>query len=452
MSARQGLGERLATLWGPEPAQRAPLPRLTTWDQVARLAAVVVVGAVLFAFNYGTLSGIEDQELLEQLRDLRTLELVLGALSLPLLLWRRRRPVTVSVLTGAMMPFSAFAMAAHLLALVSLASRRRVAPIVATVMLLLPASWVVQTAIDRWVVNQELGAAPVDFLANQLLVLMVGAVFVLLGWNIGARRELAWVAQQEAAAAEREQTARVAQARLAERTAIAREMHDALGHRLSVVSMHAGALAYRQDLEAEQVREAAGTIAGQARQALEDLREILGVLRSNDADGAPSEGSPQVPDLRRLGTMVQEASGMGCTIDLEVPERLWEQILESLPGSTSRHAYRVAQESVTNACKHAPGQPLRIEIGGAPGRGVTLRVENPLPPVEEVPSDVVSGGMGLTGMAERVALAGGQLEAGPQDGSFVVEAWLPWERRRVPAPAAPQGAAATAQFDGSVAP
>ena len=103
---------------------------------------------------------------------------------------------------------------------------------------------------------------------------------------------------------------------------------------------------------------------------------------------------------------------------------------------------------MTNCCKHAPGQRILIEMGGAPGRGLTLRVENPLPAPEEAPSDVVSGGMGLTGMAERVALAGGELGAGRQAGSFVVEAWLPWAGRRA---ATHSSTDRTAQLNGSMA-
>ena len=448
MSARHRLGERLATLRGPEPSHSAPQMDPTWRQNAVRIAFVVAVGAIIHMLSYGYVGGIEDAELRAQVEEFRLLDIGLGLIAVPLLLVRRRWPVVVVVLTGALMPFSSFAIAAYLYALVSLSSRRRVIPILVALVCLAPASWVVQTAMDRWVLEYETGWGAVDFLANQTFMLMVALVFVLLGWNIGARRELAWAVEQQSAAAEREQVARVAQARLAERAAIAREMHDALGHRLSVVSMHAGALAYRHDMPADEVRQAAGTIAGQARTALEDLREILGVLRSTDADGAPVEGSPQVPDLCRLPTMVDETAGMGCTIDLEVPEHLWVQIHESLPGSTSRHAYRVVQEAVTNCCKHAPGQRILIEMGGAPGRGLTLRVENPLPAPEEAPSEVVSGGMGLTGMAERVALAGGEREAGRQEGSFVVEAWLPWAGRRA---ATPSSTGRTAQLNGSMA-
>lgn len=453
MSVRTGLGERLAALRAAEPGHHAPQPTLTVRDHVLRIGAVALLGLVLFAASYASMGLIEDPEYRAEFERIRAVDAVLGVVTVPLLIWRRRWPVAVALATAAAMPFSSFAMVAYLYTLVSLATRRRIVPILVVLGLLPVVSWVGQYVMDHWVVPTEIGvsADPLGFLSTQVMLILASLVFVLLGWNMGARRELAWSAEQQARIAEREHTARLAQARLSERAAIAREMHDALGHRLSVVSMHAGALAYRQDLSADQMRDASSTIAKQAKTALEDLREILGVLRSTEtpespvplvdaggplpAHSSPAEGH-RVSDLRRLPALVAEASGYGSTIDLQVPDPVWEQASKALPSATSRHAFRVVQEAVTNAVKHAPGQPVLIELGGAPGRGLTLRVVNPLPGPGEAPRDVVSGGLGLAGMTERIELARGQLSAGEQDGEFVVQAWLPWPRR------APEGSLA----------
>ena len=205
MSARHRLGERLATLRGPEPSHSAPQVDPTWRQNAVRIAFVVAVGAIIHMLSYGYVGGIEDAELRAQVEEFRLLDVGLGLIAVPLLLVRRRWPVVVVVLTGALMPFSSFAITAYLYALVSLSSRRRVIPILVALACLVPASWVVQTAMDRWVLEHETGWGAVDFLANQTFLLMVALVFVLLGWNIGARRELAWAVEQQSAAAEREQ-------------------------------------------------------------------------------------------------------------------------------------------------------------------------------------------------------------------------------------------------------
>ena len=138
---------------------------------------------------------------------------------------------------------------------------------------------------------------------------------VSFGLYIGSRRELLWTLRHRAERAEAEQELRVAQARTNERARIAREMHDVLAHRISQVSMHAGALAFREDLTPDEVRTSAAVIREKAHEALTDLRGVLGVLRG--ADGEPAL-APQ-PTYADLGDLVEEAREGGLHVDFRRP-------------------------------------------------------------------------------------------------------------------------------------
>ncbi|MFI5428094.1 sensor histidine kinase [Aeromicrobium sp. UC242_57] len=142
--------------------------------------------------------------------------------------------------------------------------------------------------------------------------------------------------RDRAETAEAEQVARVAQAKTAERSRIAREMHDVLAHRISLVTMHAGALAYRSDLSADQMRTTAGIIQDNAHQAMVELREVLGILRDGPGDAAPEMPQPSAVDLPGL---LSEARGSGMRIhdDQSVD-------LEPIPETLGRTAYRVVQK------------------------------------------------------------------------------------------------------------
>jgi signal transduction histidine kinase len=205
-----------------------------------------------------------------------------------------------------------------------------------------------------------------------------------------------------------------------ERTRIAREMHDVLAHRISLLSLHAGALEIRPDAAPAEVAGAAGIIRASAHQALQDLREVIGVLREPAGDDAPER--PQ-PTLRELPALADESrvAGVKVRLDLRIDEP------GEVPAATGRAAYRIVQEGLTNARKHAPGACVRVRVAGAPGPGLTVEIRNPAPvglrPVAAIPGT----GTGLVGLAERATLAGGRLTAGRgPDGGFTLTAWLPW--------------------------
>ena len=193
-------------------------------------------------------------------------------------------------------------------------------------------------------------------------------------------------------------------------------MHDVLAHRISMVTMHAGALSYRDDLTPEQVRETAGIIQENSHQALTELRQVLGVLREGPGDADPERPQPSADDLPALLGDAREA-GMNVSSVLGR--------VDSIPDLLGRTAYRVVQEALTNARKHAPDTHVSVTLSGGPGDGLTIVVRNPLRVGS--PLDVPDSGLGLVGLAERAALAGGRLHHGvTADREFALNVWLPW--------------------------
>jgi signal transduction histidine kinase len=222
--------------------------------------------------------------------------------------------------------------------------------------------------------------------------------------------------------AEAEQQLRVEQIRLAERERIAREMHDVLAHRISLLSLHAGALEFHPDAPPEEIARAAAVIRASAHQALEDLRAVIGVLR----DGTDGETPPPPqPTLTVLPALLEEslAAGMQLRADVRVAD------LATVPDAVGRNALRIVQEALTNARKHAATAAVELRIEGAPGEGLTIEVCNPAPVVAAGAPEIPGSGTGLVGLAERAVLSGGRLEHGlDEHGDFQLRAWLPWPR------------------------
>jgi signal transduction histidine kinase len=341
------------------------------------------------------------------------IDAALGILSVATVPFRRRRPVAVAVLTATATTFSASATGAWAVCQASLATRRRWREILPT------AALGVLTG-QLWYLAQP--EQPLSWVANLVFTALIAVVIVAMGMYVGARRELVASLRDRAERAEHEQALQVATARTAERARIAREMHDVLAHRMSLVALHAGGLAYRTDLSPAETREAAGVIQANSQRALADLREILGLLRDPERGIDATDHRPQ-PTLGDLGTLLadERAAGAHVTLHSSVED------LDELPESTSRSAYRILQEALTNARKHAPYAAVTVELTGGPGRGLDLCVRNP---VRVGGRDGGDGtGFGLVGLAERAAASHGRLEHGrTPDGDFVLRAWLPWNR------------------------
>jgi signal transduction histidine kinase len=202
---------------------------------------------------------------------------------------------------------------------------------------------------------------------------------------------------------------------LEERTRIARELHDAVAHHMSLIAVRAETAPYRLPGLPEPVAGEFGSLSALAREALADMRRLLGVLRQEQP--AALEPQPQLTDLPELVAATRRA---GVPIELWLPAELGQ-----VPAGVGLCAYRIVQESLSNASQHAPGAAVTVSVGQDDG-AVQLRVANGPAGPAGAPGEEHRPGHGLTGMRERVALLGGSLSAGPAPGGgFVVCAVLP---------------------------
>ena len=202
---------------------------------------------------------------------------------------------------------------------------------------------------------------------------------------------------------------------LEERTRIARELHDVVAHHMSLIAVRAETAPYRLSGLPEPVSDEFRSLSAAAREAMADMRRLLGVLRSDEAVSR----APQ-PQLSDLPALVAAARVAGVSIELSVPAEL-----DQVPAGVGVCAYRIVQESLSNASQHAPGAPIIVSVDHG-GSVVLLRIANGPGGPGRSAGNGVGHGHGLAGMHERVALLGGSLSAasGP-DGGFVVSAVLP---------------------------
>lgn len=325
-------------------------------------------------------------------------------------LWGRRRwPFVLGLAALPILPVSSFATVAWALILYTVAAYRRwqMAVFLAVVQVaLLPA--------ERAVHPQG------NSLVNYYLSAILGMALIV-AWGMFRRGRLA-ARRERSLRTQAEEQLRIEQIRHAERERIAREMHDVLAHRISLLSLQAGVLQFRPDAPPEEISRAAGVIRDSARQALEDLRAVLGILR--DGIGGQRPQPPQ-PTLAALPDLLEEsrAAGMRLSAELHVDD------LTAVPDVIGRHALRIVQEALTNARKHAPSAPVDVRLEGAPGEGLTIDVHNPALVLTATEAQLPGSGSGLLGLVERATLSGGRLEYGlEQDGGFRLRAWLPWPR------------------------
>jgi signal transduction histidine kinase len=256
---------------------------------------------------------------------------------------------------------------------------------------------------------------------------LASIVAVAFGAFVRARRDLVISLHERNRQLQADQQRRVAEAQRAERNRIAREMHDVLAHRISLLSVHAGALEFNPEATPEEIARAARVIRESARAAQEELREVIGVLRA-DPEAGPVVEPPQ-PTLDDLQDLVQESRRAGMDVRLAVA-----LAPHALPPTLGRTVYRLVQEALTNARKHAPDQPVAIVVAGGERAGVRVSATNQ-PVVGRAvghgPGDQIGSGTGLVGLRERVALVGGTLEWGPlPGGGFRLSATLPWKEER----------------------
>ncbi|MDQ8706611.1 histidine kinase [Streptomyces sp. LHD-70] len=254
-------------------------------------------------------------------------------------------------------------------------------------------------------------AAPV---AMPLLAgLCLATATSLRGWS-SARREV--VAKEREVVAKEEVTLveRSRRTLLEERTTIARELHDVVAHHMSVVAIQAEAAPYRVENPPPELAQAFATIRENAVAALTELRRVLGVVRAEDYE-APDAPQPTLADLGALLDNVREA---GLTVDQAVTGAA-----RALPQGVELSAYRIVQEALSNALRHAPGATAKVEVSYVLG-GLGLRIVNG-PPTGLLKASP-GAGHGLTGMRERVAMLDGEMTAGAaEDGGYEVTVFLP---------------------------
>lgn len=200
---------------------------------------------------------------------------------------------------------------------------------------------------------------------------------------------------------------------LLERTRIARELHDSIGHALTVAVVQAGAA--RTAGDPAFTDRALSAIEETGRAALEDLERVLLVLRES------AQPPSQRPTLVEADRLLEAARAAGSEVEAQLTGPL-----EKLPGPVTREGYRILQEALTNVLRHCGPVPVTVRVDMGAGR-LVLEVTNPLP---ERPPVMTRGGSGLRGMRERASLLGGEAETGPYEGGWRVRARLPLERIR----------------------
>ena len=331
-------------------------------------------------------------------------DLAVGLAGAAALLIRQRHPVAVAV---ALLPFGAVSVTVTgpiIVALFTVAIRRR-----PPLLLLLGAINVATGAVYYLLHDDPAFGIWVDLVMRALISVAA------LGWGlfVQAYRRLTTSLRDHAARLESEQQLREDRARLTERARIAREMHDVLAHRMSLISLHAGALEVRPDASPEELTIAAGAIRTSAHEALEELRSVVGV-----PSGRPE---PPQPGLADMTDLIVSARAAGMTVDYTngIPP-------EEPPPQLGRTAYRIVQEGLTNARKHGTGRGASVLLSGEAGRALHITIINPFSGTGGARSSGHPGGQGLVGIGERVALAGGQVRHGASGGQFRLEAELPW--------------------------
>ncbi len=382
-------------------------PPLRWWNHAWRLLLCLVLSGLAALSTYSP-SG-SDEAWTAPPTSKVLLDIALGAITFALVCLRRRWPVAIAVLTTLLSCFSSLATGPVLLATVSLATRRRWREIIPVALVGL-----VTGMVFRWWLPSP---DELSWWATAITVGIVTAAVMAWGLYIGSRRELLWTLHDRAQRAEAANELRAEKARGDERARIAREMHDVLAHRISQVSMHAGALSFREDLGVIQMRESAAQIQQLANAALGDLRSVLGVLRDPTTGELLKRPQPTHVQIPALVAEAREA-GMNIELGLHLDDG------DSLSGASGRTGYRLVQEALTNAAKHAPGSAVRVQVDGDPGSGLTVRVSNPLGFGTDPAAP--GSGLGLVGLSERMERVGGVLQHGVQGREFVLRGWIPW--------------------------
>ena len=317
--------------------------------------------------------------------------------------------LTLSVATeaGDLWPWTPPGFQTHLLVMVLVALRVRV-----------------RVMVEMWALTIVAGMALVGYAhegtisANSNLpsmAILSGTALVLTAALRGRGEALQQLAEQaDITSAERSR-----RTLLEERARIARELHDVVAHHMSVIAIQAEAAPYRVTNPPEELSASLATIRKNAVDALSELRRVLDLLRAEQADLADSGGEAPQPTLVGLDDLVANVREAGLSVETTVTGAV-----RPLPSGVELSAFRIVQEALSNALRHAPDSEVRVEIAYVLG-GVGLRVANG-PSASSVTKGATTTGHGLLGMRERASMLGGEFNAGPTaDGGFEVAAFLP---------------------------
>lgn len=305
---------------------------------------------------------------------------------------------------------------------------------VVVLVLLLPMMWYLMLSPVGLPV--EAGAPSFEWVPNAhrpgelglLLLLGIPATVLAFGalWLVGAISARLAPAYLGPTHADRLEIAQQRLDREAEQTRLARELHDGIGHALSIISLQAVAGRRLIDRDTERAGESLTIIETTARTATDDLDRMLGLLRRHEEETASTRRAPD-PGLDRAAILVRSYRQAGMTISADLDLDLVED--ENLPTLLSTSGYRILSEALSNAHKHAgPGEVVVVlhrAVSDRAGQSVLIRVDSPLPPSQ--PNRTSRRGRGIRGMTERVALFDGTLSSGPaaSDGVWRLEAVLP---------------------------
>ena len=413
-------GAPASTVYGMAEAWRAPIPGGSRAEaaeaarpgESAGVQILIVAGLAAACLALG-LSGAES--LLHGRAGyplpLRVADAVFGSMAYAGLWWRRRYPLAFAGYVLAVSMFSTLAGGLTFVAAYTVAAHRgwRAALITSTLL-----------TISAWPALLLYSQGHGDI--RVVMTLIVILTFAVTGWGmfVRARRQLLASLRDRAQRAEESREQHAAHARIAERQRIAREMHDVLAHRLSLLSVQSGALEYAAEASPDDLVSAAGAIRATTHQALQELRSIVRVLRDDD-DGTAAP-QPVAADLPAL--LAESATAASINVDCDRLD------LGQVPADTGRTLYRIVQEGLTNARKHAPGSAVDVMLAGTPAEGLSLAITSWLPvgraarPAPPPPGS----GTGLIGLRERAVLGGGRVDvAVTSDDRFQLRAWLPWQ-------------------------
>ncbi|GAA4873608.1 hypothetical protein AVL62_00900 [Serinicoccus chungangensis] len=265
---------------------------------------------------------------------------------------------------------------------------------------------------------------PVDFnvYAASVVYLVVIVVPVVVGFWLRARHEIDDTRHEVAVERATAGALSAELSRQGERELIAREVHDVIGHRLSLLVLHAGGIEVAAGDDPE-LRESARAVRDNAQRAMDDLRSLVGVLRDPAAGASDAPLSPvSVRSLSQLSSVIDDMADAG----VPVASTVFLHSADQADPVLAHSVYRIVQELLTNARKHAPSELVRLQVSGGPGEGIRIESSNPTSVRVPVPAGVEGAGSGLRGIDERVEILGGTSEVSTDGGRFRVAVTLPW--------------------------